>query len=56
MAKLKYKRFPGDTIVVPMLIGVLLNSFIPQVFRNWGDSLQMLCMEQVLWLESSYSF
>lgn len=55
MAKLKYKRFPGDTIVVPMLIGVLLNSFVPQVLEI-GDSLQMLCMEQVLWLESSYSF
>ena len=36
MAKLKYKRFPGDTIVVPMLIGVLLNSFVPQVLEIGG--------------------
>ena len=31
--KLKYKRFPGDIIVVPMIIGVLLNSFCPQVLE-----------------------
>ena len=31
MSKLKMKRFPGDTIVVPMLIGVVLNSFVPQL-------------------------
>ena len=36
MAKLKMKRFPGDTIVVPMLIGVVLNSFIPQVLQIGG--------------------
>ena len=30
MHKFHYKRFPGDTIVVPMVIGVLLNSFVPQ--------------------------
>lgn len=36
MAKFKYKRFPGDTIVVPMLIGVLLNSFVPQVLQIGG--------------------
>ena len=34
--KLKYKRFPGDTIVVPMLIGVVLNSFVPQVLKIGG--------------------
>lgn len=34
--KLKYKRFPGDTIVVPMIIGVLLNSFVPQVLKIGG--------------------
>lgn len=34
--KLKYKRFPGDTIVVPMLIGVILNSFVPQVLKIGG--------------------
>lgn len=34
--KLSYKRFPGDTIVVPMLIGVLLNSFVPQVLQIGG--------------------
>lgn len=34
--KLSYKRFPGDTIVVPMLIGVLLNSFVPQVLEIGG--------------------
>lgn len=36
MSKIKYKRFPGDTIVVPMLIGVLLNSFIPQTLEIGG--------------------
>ena len=25
MKKIRFKRFPGDTIVVPMLIGVVLN-------------------------------
>ncbi|WP_373897404.1 2-keto-3-deoxygluconate permease [Haloimpatiens sp. FM7315] len=34
--KLKYKRFPGDTIVVPMLIGVILNSFVPQALKIGG--------------------
>ncbi|MGL4336447.1 MAG: 2-keto-3-deoxygluconate permease [Turicibacter sp.] len=34
--KFTYKRFPGDTIVVPMLIGVVLNSFIPQVLEMGG--------------------
>lgn len=34
--KFKYKRFPGDTIVVPMLIGVILNSFVPQVLKIGG--------------------
>lgn len=33
MKKFHYKRFPGDTIVVPMVIGVLLNSFCPQVLE-----------------------
>ncbi|MBQ2627611.1 MAG: 2-keto-3-deoxygluconate permease [Eubacterium sp.] len=36
MAKLQYKRFPGDVIVVPMVIGVLLNSFVPE-FLNIGS-------------------
>ena len=34
--KFKYKRFPGDTIVVPMLLGVLLNSFVPQALAIGG--------------------
>lgn len=34
--KLTYKRFPGDTIVVPMLIGVVINSFVPQVLQIGG--------------------
>ena len=34
--KFRYKRFPGDTIVVPMLIGVVLNSFVPQVLEMGG--------------------
>lgn len=34
--KLKYKRFPGDTIVIPMIIGVILNSFVPQVLEIGG--------------------
>lgn len=33
---LKYKRFPGDTIVVPMLIGVILNSFVPKALKIGG--------------------
>lgn len=36
MKKLKYKRFPGDTIVVPMIIGVVLNSFVPQALQIGG--------------------
>lgn len=36
MAKLQYKRFPGDVIVVPNVIGVLLNSFVPG-FLNIGS-------------------
>ena len=36
MSKLKMKRFPGDTVVVPMLIGVVLNSFVPQVLQIGG--------------------
>lgn len=36
MKKIKFKRFPGDTIVVPMLIGVMLNSFVPQVLQMGG--------------------
>lgn len=36
MKNFKYKRFPGDVIVVPMVIGVLLNSFVPQ-FLNIGS-------------------
>ena len=36
MKKIKFKRFPGDTIVVPMLIGVVLNSFVPQVLQIGG--------------------
>lgn len=31
-----YKRFPGDTIVVPMMIGVILNTFIPSVLNMGG--------------------
>lgn len=31
-----YKRFPGDTIVVPMLIGVIINSFVPDVLKIGG--------------------
>ena len=29
MKNIHYRRFPGDTIVVPMIIGVLLNSLVP---------------------------
>jgi 2-keto-3-deoxygluconate permease len=29
MKNIHYKRFPGDVIVVPMLIGVILNSLVP---------------------------
>ena len=36
MKNLKFKRFPGDTIVVPMLIGVVLNSFVPQALQIGG--------------------
>ena len=36
MKKFKFKRFPGDTIVVPMLIGVVLNSFVPQALQIGG--------------------
>lgn len=36
MKKIKFRRFPGDTIVVPMLIGVVLNSFVPQVLQIGG--------------------
>lgn len=34
--KLRYKRFPGDTIVVPMIIGVLINSFCPSILKIGG--------------------
>lgn len=33
MQKIHYKRFPGDTIVVPMIIGVLLNSIVPSFLQ-----------------------
>ena len=33
MGRVKYHRFPGDTIVVPMLIGVVLNSLVPGALR-----------------------
>ena len=36
MKNLKFKRVPGDTIVVPMLIGVVLNSFVPQALQIGG--------------------
>ena len=36
MSKFHYKRFPGDTIVVPMLLGVLLNSFVPNALEIGG--------------------
>ena len=36
MGKLRYKRFPGDTIVVPMLLGVLINSFVPDALNIGG--------------------
>lgn len=36
MKKIKWRRFPGDTIVVPMLIGVVLNSFVPQALQIGG--------------------
>lgn len=34
--KLKYKRFPGDVIVVPMVLGVILNTFFPEVLTIGG--------------------
>ncbi len=36
MKKFKIPRIPGDTIVYPMIIGVLLNSFIPQLLNIGG--------------------
>lgn len=33
MSKMKIPRLPGDTIVYPMLIGVILNSICPQVLQ-----------------------
>ncbi|MCH3961605.1 MAG: 2-keto-3-deoxygluconate permease [Solobacterium sp.] len=33
MQRIHYKRFPGDTIVVPMIIGVLLNSIVPSFLQ-----------------------
>lgn len=36
MKKFKIPRIPGDTIVYPMVIGVLLNSFIPQLLNIGG--------------------
>lgn len=32
----KYKRFPGDVIVVPMVLGVILNTFFPQSLTIGG--------------------
>lgn len=34
--KFKYKRFPGDVIVVPMILGVILNSFFPAALGIGG--------------------
>lgn len=36
MKNFKIPRIPGDTIVYPMIIGVLLNSFIPQLLNIGG--------------------
>lgn len=36
MKNFKMPRIPGDTIVYPMIIGVLLNSFIPQLLNIGG--------------------
>lgn len=36
MKKFKIPRIPGDTIVYPMIIGVLLNSFVPQLLNIGG--------------------
>ena len=33
MKKLQFKRFAGDTVIIPMLIGVLLNSFCPALLN-----------------------
>ena len=33
MKQFHYRRFPGDTIVVPMIIGVILNSFVPSLLQ-----------------------
>lgn len=33
MKKFHYKRFPGDMIVVPMVLGVIVNSLIPQTLE-----------------------
>lgn len=36
MGRVKYHRFPGDTIVVPMLLGVILNSLVPGALKIGG--------------------
>ncbi len=36
MRTIQYRRFPGDTIVVPMLLGVVLNSLVPGALRIGG--------------------
>lgn len=36
MKKFEIPRIPGDTIVYPMIIGVLLNSFVPQLLNIGG--------------------
>lgn len=36
MKNFKIPRIPGDTIVYPMIIGVLLNSFVPQILNIGG--------------------
>lgn len=34
--KLKKIKIPGDTIIIPMFIGLMINIFIPSVLQIWG--------------------
>ena len=34
--KFKVPRIPGDIMIYPMIVGLLLNTFCPQVFEVGG--------------------